>query len=172
MQLHPFASRRAARPSELAQALRAAALGLCLGPIGFVASAQADTSDQASRQRHFEIAPGPLGAALAEFASQAGITLPLQPQRVQGLRSRGLSGDADVDTGLSRLLEGTGLRASRQGDGLYVLRPVAEAEQPLKMDSSEIMGVRQDGLTEGTGSYTTGAMQTATKLNLSLRETP
>ncbi|MDF3841797.1 TonB-dependent siderophore receptor [Pseudomonas citronellolis] len=172
MQLHPFASRRAARPSELAQALRAAALGLCLGPISFVASAQADTVDQAGRQRHFEIAPGPLGAALAEFASQAGITLPLQPQRVQGLKSRGLSGDADVDTGLSRLLEGTGLRASRQGDGLYVLRPVAEAEQPLKMDSSEIMGARQDGLTEGTGSYTTGAMQTATKLNLSLRETP
>lgn len=172
MQLHPIAMSRVARPSELAKALRAAALGVSLGLIGFIAPVQADTFGQTSQQRHFQIAPGPLGAALAEFASQAGITLPLEPQSVQGLKSRGLNADIDVDTGLSQLLQDTGLRASRRGDGIYVLRPLSDGEQPLEMDSSEIRGARLDGPTEGTGSYTTGAMQTATKLPLSIRETP
>ena len=52
----------------------------------------------------------------------------------------------------------------------------AEAETPattLELGATEISGQQQLGTTtEGTQSYTTGAMATATKLPLTLRETP
>jgi outer membrane receptor for ferric coprogen and ferric-rhodotorulic acid len=52
----------------------------------------------------------------------------------------------------------------------------AEAETPattLELGATEISGQQQLGTTtEGTQSYTTGAMATVTKLPLTLRETP
>ncbi|KAF1067401.1 MAG: Fe(3+)-pyochelin receptor [Pseudomonas citronellolis] len=152
MPFHPITAPRAGQPSALAKALRAAALGVSLGAFGLATPALA--ADAGHVSRHFDIAAGPLGAVLAEFASQAGITLPLQPDLLQGLDSRGLVGDVEVQEGLRRLLDGTGLQAVDQGDGLYVLRP--RGEQPLELGSSEITGARLDGPTEGTGSYTTG----------------
>lgn len=51
----------------------------------------------------------------------------------------------------------------------------ADAEQPattLELGATEISGQQLSATTEGTQSYTTGTMATATKLPLTLRETP
>ncbi|WP_163028446.1 TonB-dependent receptor plug domain-containing protein, partial [Pseudomonas viridiflava] len=48
----------------------------------------------------------------------------------------------------------------------------AQATGTLELGATEISDDRLGTTTEGSGSYTTGVMQTATKLPLSMRETP
>lgn len=43
---------------------------------------------------------------------------------------------------------------------------------PLELDSTEVLAENLGTRTEGTGAYTTGAMSTATRLPLTIRETP
>jgi outer membrane receptor for ferric coprogen and ferric-rhodotorulic acid len=47
-----------------------------------------------------------------------------------------------------------------------------KAPAPLELGATEISGEQLGETTEGTQSYTTGAMATATKLPLTMRETP
>lgn len=156
--------------TAMAQALRVIIFGVALGAGHSYALAEQPAAQP--QVRHFDVAGGELSAVLAEYASQAGITLPIEPQRVQGLRSSGLQGDSSVAQGLQQLLRGTGLQAVAQGNGLYLLRPLANAGANLELDATNIDGRGLGMTTEQTGSYATGGTNTATRLNLSLRETP
>lgn len=53
-------------------------------------------------------------------------------------------------------------------------KPAAQAGdgETMILDALSINSTGLGQTTEGTGSYTTGAMQTATKLPLTMRETP
>ncbi|MEG2914724.1 MAG: TonB-dependent receptor plug domain-containing protein, partial [Pseudomonas sp.] len=53
-----------------------------------------------------------------------------------------------------------------------MLEKASESSDPLQLGATAIVGQELGEMTENTGSYTTGAMQTATKLPLTLRETP
>lgn len=128
----------------------------------------ATASEQA---RSYVIPAGPLDQALNLFASQAGILLSADARLTIGKRSPGLNGDYAVDEGLANLLAGTGLRAHSTG-GDYVLEVAMDGGDALELQSTTVRGVQLTDTTEGTGSYTTGETSTATKLNLSLRETP
>lgn len=160
------------QPSHLlARAIRGAALGLLVAGSSMASpTLLADTTAQ-QQNRHYSIAAGPLSAALTEFASQAGITLAIEPALVEGKQSSGLDADVSVEEGLNRLLRGSGLRATPQGGTAYTLYPAPEGTQ-LELDEVTITGRRLGATTEGTGSYTTGSTSTATKMNLSIRETP
>jgi outer membrane receptor for ferric coprogen and ferric-rhodotorulic acid len=156
----------------LARAVHAAALGLIIAG-GGLAAASLQAAEQGARQnRAYQVPAGNLSSALSDFASQAGITLPIEPGLVEGLRSPGLNAATSVQGGLQQLLQGTGLQASPQGNGLYLLMPQATAGTGLELGATSITGQGLAATTEHSGSYTTGTMQTATKLPLSLRETP
>ncbi|MEN5148827.1 TonB-dependent siderophore receptor [Pseudomonas orientalis] len=155
----------------LARTVHAAALGLMIAG-GSLCAASSHAAEPGARQsRTYQVPAGNLSRALAAFASQAGITLPIEPGVVEGLRSPGLNGATSVDGGLQQLLQGTGLQATAQGNGLYLLSPQV-AGATLELGATSITGQGLASTTENSGSYTTGAMQTATKLPLSLRETP
>lgn len=155
----------------LARAVHAAALGLMIAG-GSLATASLQAAEQAAQQsRAYQVPAGNLSSALSDFASQAGITLPIEPGLVEGLRSPGLDAATSVEGGLQQLLQGTGLQAAPQGNGLYLLTP-QEAGARLELGATSITGQGLAAATENSGSYTTGSMQTATKLPLSLRETP
>lgn len=155
----------------LARAVHAAALGLIIAGGSLTAAAPLAAEQGAQQSRAYQVPAGNLSSVLSTFASQAGITLPIEPGLVEGLRSPGLNAATSVDDGLQQLLRGTGLQASAQGNGLYLLTPqVADTTLELGATSITAQGLTQT--TENSGSYTTGAMQTATKLPLSLRETP
>ena len=156
---------KAVKTTILAHALRTAMLGAVASTVSLAAMA-----DQSVR--HFEVSGGALNAVLAEFASQAGITLPIEPGLVQGLSSGGLRGDVSVSEGLQQVLKGSGLQAVEQSNGLYLLRPLARHGQGVELGATTINSQGLGATTEQTGSYTTGATSTATKLNLTLRETP
>ncbi len=152
-------------PRPLSRSALALALqGILLASVA-VQAAQADS-------RHYELAAGPLEESLNRFAQAAGITLPFDPALVQGKRAPALRGDYEVQDGLSRLLDDSGLSVMRSASGNYLLVPRGGDSGALELGATNISGLNLGATTENSGSYTTGAMQTATKLPLSLRETP
>ncbi|MEN0035493.1 MAG: TonB-dependent siderophore receptor [Cellvibrio sp.] len=149
----------------LARALRSTSFSLLL--LGSLASSL--TLADTNQTRHYQIPAGSLSSALSEFASQAGITLSIEPVLVEGKNSMGLKADTDIDSGLNQLLQGSGLKAVKADDGTFSLQKAAEVGRLKTVKvSSNALG----DTTEGTRSYTTGNMNSATKLNLSIRETP
>ncbi|MGE8439928.1 MAG: TonB-dependent siderophore receptor [Pseudomonas palmensis] len=135
-----------------------------------LASAAAQAAEASSR--HYELAAGPLEESLNSFAQVAGISLPFDPALVQGKRAPALRGDYAVQDGLERLLAGSGLTVTRTASGNYLLTARSQSADALELGATTISGLGLGSTTEHSGSYTTGAMQTATKLPLSLRETP
>ena len=83
--------------------------------------------------RSYSIAAAPLGQALRQFASEAGILLSADASLTQGKNSPGLNASVSVSQGLQQLLTGTGLVAVVQNDGSYILQSAAAsaAQAPL-----------------------------------------
>lgn len=163
----------ATHPSRLTLAVRRALLAslLMASPLLLAPAAQAQPA--ASQQaRAYAIPAGPLDQALNRFASEAGILLSVNAQLTAGKRTVGLKGAFGIETGLSRLLSGTGLQAVVR-DGSYSLA-VSESQAALQLQDITVMGtiLGNNGITEDSYSYTTGSMRTAAKLPLSIRETP
>jgi outer membrane receptor for ferric coprogen and ferric-rhodotorulic acid len=125
----------------------------------------------ASQPPTFAIAAGPLGAVLSRFASDAGVVLSFDSGLTAGKQSAGLQGAYSVEQGFAQLLVGSNLALAANNDGSYSLVPQAGGGAL----SLGVTSINAEGLgltTENSGSYTTGATSTATKLPLSLRETP
>ncbi|WP_106802681.1 TonB-dependent siderophore receptor [Pseudomonas sp. S5D5] len=154
--------------SALALTLRSVLLaGVTSLPLASFA-VQAENVDR----RHYDLAGGPLDDSLNRFAQVAGISLPFDPALVQGKRAPALRGDYGVHEGLNRLLVDSGLAAIRTASGNYLLVARTRDSDALELGATTISGLSLGAATENSGSYTTGVMQTATKLPLSLRETP
>lgn len=112
----------------------------------------------------------PLAAALTEFGRQADVQVLYSPEIVAGQNSAAVMGSFSIEQGIAQLLRGTKVRYSLQGN-LLTLSPTADGNA-LELGTTNVHGTGLGASTEGTGSYTTGTMQTATKLPLTLRETP
>ncbi|WP_338001192.1 TonB-dependent siderophore receptor [Pseudomonas brassicae] len=76
-----------------------------------------------------------------------------------------------MDGGFAALLNGTGLRVLNTGDS-YVLSAAVDNGAMLELGATAINGQGLAAVTEHSGAYTTGATATATRLPLSLRQTP
>lgn len=160
-------------------AVQLAILALLGATAALPAGAQTAPAPAAADARSYDIPPGPLSPALSRFAGQAGVTLSADPALTDGLATTGLRGRHGVLDGFARLLEGTGLAVGQVGAQAFVLRraPAATAPAAAAAASSPLAEVtvtaNQLGeITEGTGSYTPGAIATATRLVLTPRETP
>ena len=154
----------------LVRAVRLALFGLPMVSLPLLTTLPGQAMAQAATQQ-FQIAAGPLGTTLSLFATRAGITLTFDARQTQGRQSAGLQGNYSVDEGLARLLSGSGLRAQRLGNGGYVLVPAGN-EGAVELGATSIDAQFLGETTEHSGSYTTGVTRTATKLPLSIRETP
>ncbi|MEG2877828.1 MAG: TonB-dependent siderophore receptor [Comamonas sp.] len=166
-------------PSALALAV--AQLG-AVTPLLLTAGA-AQAQAPAAPARSFDIPAGPLEDALNRFGQDAGLVLAFSPETVAGLRSAGLQGSHSVRSGLDALLQGTGVRALQQPNGVYVFQrqaaaaaPAAEAgaAAPTRSLAEIRVQARREasGTTEGTGSYTNQITSIASKSDQSFREIP
>ncbi len=151
----------------VAHAARLALLGWALATAAVHAAGPAQS---------YQIAPGPLGRALAEVAATSGVALSFDPALTQGRQSPALSGNHTPREALQRLLAGSGLGLVQRADGSYTLQRLP---QPQGKEGATLAEVRVEaqaehsGTTEGTGSYTQAERSTtATGLGLTLRETP
>ncbi len=171
-------------PSPVALAVLALALGF-MGSAPSLAIAQDAAQASGAGVADFRIAAGPLAPALRELASKSNIILSFTAEQTEGRRTPGVSGRHTVSSALAVLLSGTGLRAMQLDNGAFVLRadntpstsahpaPVAAASAPNTLPSVTVTETATgSNVTEGTHSYTTGSMSTATRLNLSIRDTP
>ncbi|MDC8757833.1 TonB-dependent siderophore receptor [Janthinobacterium fluminis] len=170
--LRPRSFAAAPAPRRAAVLVRGAMLALAATAFGAAASAHAAPPASAA-VKVYGIAAGPLSPALSSFAGSAGVNFSSDPALTAGLLTRGLQGSVSVAEGFARLLEGTSLQAVPQGADVFVLRksaPAASAAQALAPVTVTAQGLR--ATTEGAGSYTSGTMNTAMRLDLSVRDTP
>ena len=161
------------RLTPLARAIGSAVILLSLAQAPALAAASATAP--ASTQISFSVPPGELSAAIASFAIEAKVSVGAAAELLQGVRTPGLNGSYTVPQALARLLAGTGLEALPSGERSYVLRkagatspgaPIAATLDEVAVSSSAL----RDGTTEGKRGY--AGLTSATRLNLSLRETP
>lgn len=123
--------------------------------------------------RPFDVPAGPLGQVLSRYASQAGVVLSFEAGLTQGRQSAGLKGAYEVTQGFNLLLQGTGLAVQFLDSKTARLEVIPSHESSMALDNISVAGNQGLGATtEDSGSYTTGPMSTATKLPLSIRETP
>lgn len=156
-------------PTLLTRAVRLAVLSASLASLSGLALMPVQVMAQSLSA--YQIAPGPLGTALAQFGVQAGVTISFDTEQARHLTTAGLKGSYSIEDGLSRLLANSRLQAQRQNNGGYVL--VANStDDALELGTTQITSNQLGTVTEGTGSYTPGTIATATRLVLTPRETP
>ncbi|MDQ0121643.1 outer membrane receptor for ferric coprogen and ferric-rhodotorulic acid [Pseudomonas lini] len=111
----------------------------------------------------------PLSSALTELGMQTNLQILYSPDQVAGIKSRAVSGSLEPSQALAELLKGTGISFQINGNTVTL---VSGGGSSLQLGATTISGQALGLNTEDTGSYTTGATTTATKLPLTLRETP
>ncbi|WP_095632964.1 TonB-dependent receptor [Pseudomonas sp. PICF141] len=111
----------------------------------------------------------PLPQALQTLGQQTNLQIIYSPESIQNLRSSALNGRYQEDDSLNAMLKGTGIRHQRDGNTITLLAPATGSAMELAPTS--INGQRLGATTEGSNSYTTGAV-TIGKGEHSLRETP
>lgn len=147
--------------------------------------AHAQGADAATRD--FNIPAGDLATVLGRYSSQAGLQLVYSSDLVAGLKSAGVSGRMNAQEALARILSGTGLSSTMNGNSVTLLRVDAAGGERV-LGAVRVQGAQPDGLagativngvngsrdvtaTEGTGSYTTGALTVGGKSVSSIKET-
>lgn len=99
--------------------------------------------------RDYNIAPGPLGAALGSFTSQSGLLVSYDPELTRGRTAPALKGRYTVSEGIQRLLANAGLQLVPSSTGSYVLiaqraAPNAAAELSPTMVEAAAQGPEAD----------------------------
>src|SRR5450830_287756 len=147
-------------------------LAIALAAIGATPQLQAQTALAAEPLVSVSLPAQPLGTALNALARQASLQLMVRPDLVAGKQAPAMAGQLSARQALERLLAGTGLVAQVQGNDVIVREGTASAPEKTMAPVTVSAAQERDGTTEGRASYTTDAMQTATRLALSIRETP
>ena len=119
----------------------------------------------------YSIPAGSLAHALDQFADASGAVISFSHEAVAGLHSKGLHGNYALHQALAELLQGSGLQVQAAGDKRFMLVS-AEQDGAMELAATTVSSMALGATTEGTGSYTTGSVNTATGLRLSARETP
>ena len=158
------------KPGRLVSAVRFGMLAATAISAWPTVAAQLPVQQQAAT-RSFDIAAGSLTEVLGRFASAAGAAISFDARQTQGLQSPGLKGVFGVSDGFARILSGSGLQAEPQTNGTYVLRRIPSAGSALELGATTISGQTLGATTEGSGSYTTGAV-TIGKGQHALKDTP
>ncbi|XJC80866.1 TonB-dependent siderophore receptor (plasmid) [Delftia tsuruhatensis] len=111
----------------------------------------------------------PLSEALLKLAEQTQLQVFFSPSLVQGLSTTPIQGRMRPEDALRSLLQGSGLEYRRENNTITLSRPHTDATM---LDPVRVVG-RRLPVTEGSQTYAShGATTTATKLNMTLRETP
>ncbi|MGC1332690.1 TonB-dependent siderophore receptor [Pseudomonas sp.] len=153
-------------PLDLRAALLSAAVGVAALPIAVQAAEPGATQ---SADRTYSIAAGPLGEALNQFARQADITLAATPTLTQGKQSAGLQGNYSVQQGLSMLLAGSSLQATRADGARFVLQETQG--EAMTLPATDVRGFSLGNALGSTDGYNATHSQIATKTSTALLET-
>ncbi|KQZ78845.1 TonB-dependent siderophore receptor [Pseudomonas sp. Root562] len=156
----------------LSRAVHAALLGMALVvPLGMAIVAQPAWA-QTSTEAEFDIPPGPLGAALTQFAGTAGVTVSFEPASATGQSTAGLQGRYSVEAGLSQLLVGSKLQAVRHDNGSYSLLPLVGDGAALQLGATSISGAVVESAYGPVDGFVATRSATGTKTDTPILEIP
>ncbi|MFT4102399.1 MAG: TonB-dependent siderophore receptor [Burkholderiaceae bacterium] len=118
------------------------------------------------------IAAKPLGDALHELSRSTGVPIAFAPSLVAGKTAPAVTGTLTARQALTQLMVGSGLEAEQDGASI-VIRASTPKSSESSLPAVKVIGqLERDGTTEGSGSYRALYTNTATKFDLSPRETP
>ncbi|MGW9064285.1 TonB-dependent siderophore receptor [Achromobacter animicus] len=117
----------------------------------------------------FDLPAGSLDATLTEIARLTRTVVSYDPQLVRGLNAPAVQGVYTMDAALRVALAGSGLESTRAADGTLTLRR-APGAQTTTLAPVTVSGMLPPVDTSGT--YVVQVTNSATRLNLSPRETP
>lgn len=132
----------------------------------------------------YDIPAGQLSAALNRFAEASGVKLFYDASLTNGRSSPGLQGSFTAVEALSRLLAGSGLTFRQTGAGAYTLERAPQAAAgaialgPVRVEGEGDGSVAPRSFssdpdaTEGTGAYIGSRTTTASRMPLTVKETP
>jgi outer-membrane receptor for ferric coprogen and ferric-rhodotorulic acid len=153
--------------------LRSALLALPLLAVQSSLPAQSHAQSAQETIRNYDIPAGPLGAVLARFAAESGVTVQIDATLTDAKSSTGLQGSYAARQGLGKLLAESGLESVPAEGGLQLRRTRATGKGEVTLGAVAVTaGAYFEPASEKTGSYTVKKSSAATKLDLSLRETP
>ncbi|MFJ3486896.1 TonB-dependent siderophore receptor [Pseudomonas sp. NPDC090202] len=121
----------------------AAALAIALGTLVCNLPAQADDSGSVAT---YDIPAGPLTAQLARFAAASGVELVSAASLTDGRSGAALHGRYSTSAALAKMLQGSGITATQNADGSYILHAAPVGEINLGE-------VNINGSTENSVSY-------------------
>jgi iron complex outermembrane recepter protein len=157
---------------------RLSRLALTIAHLGLVPvlnlPAKAAEPASATTPRSYNIPAGPLEAALNRFGRETGILLSFPTGLAAGLQSPGLQGSHDANTGLARLLKGTGLAAQARPDGSFTLYKSVEtsSQEPTLAPITVRAGQQIEHASGPLIAYAATRSATATKTDTAIIETP
>jgi outer membrane receptor for ferric coprogen and ferric-rhodotorulic acid len=141
-----------------------------LGTLAMLPSAHGQTAATAAQQS-FSLTVQPLGQALNALARQSGVAISADAALIANHNAPALQGSMTLREALQRLLAGSGLIAVPTGSA-WTIRSAGVTDDGATLAPLTVTARADRSTTEDSGSYTTGSMQTATRLPLSIRETP
>lgn len=126
--------------------------------------AWAAVTELTQRQVDFDIKAQPLVSALLEFSAQTQVQVMSQGVDLANRQSAGITGRHTIAAALAQLLANTNLEYTTTAPNTIAIGPIPKAQSVSGLDADHEVIV--------TGSYTTQSMNSATGLNMTLRETP
>lgn len=120
----------------------------------------------------FDLPAAPLHDTLSRISLQSGRTISASAELVSGKQAAPVRGALDAEAAARQALAGTGLELVVTRAGALTVRPLPPAGAVTSLEPVLVTGSTVIPASEGTGSYTVPESASATRLRLSLRETP
>ncbi len=180
------------RPFFLTMSCSARALSVALTASTAMLPATAHAQAGAA-ERSFDIPAGPLAEALQAFSRRSGVQLVYSSELVAGKASQGARGTMSDAQALAQLLSGTGYTGSLSGNTATISAIAAAGEGERVTGAVRVEGVqgspyfggagqaagvngingsRDITATEGTGSFTSGALTVGSKMPQAMKDIP
>lgn len=140
---------------------------------GITSTAVAQPAENPSSTSAINLPAQGLQETLNALSRQFGTGIGAETSLLQNKTAPALQGSYSLQQALNTILPSNGLRAVRSGTAWTVVAAPTSSNTNNSLPEVVITAEADtSGTTEGTGSYTTRSTNTATGLNLSLRETP
>ena len=122
--------------------------------------------------QNFSIKAQSLQEAIQSISKKAKIPFIVDAVLLKGKTSKSIKNIEGLQNALNKLLEKSGLKASIE-DGAIIIKQIIIIKNTYSSNLGEVEVIERSGnITEKSGSYTISSMNSATKMNLSILDTP
>lgn len=159
-----------------------AAIAALMMTTGMVVATMAVPAHAQEAARTFDISAQPLANALTAFGQQSGLQVSAQGPLVEGRTSSAVRGTMPPLQALSQMLAGTGLTFRIVGSTVTLAAAPVSSDGAIQLGAVRVAGGGGGGgsraissdpdTTENSGSYKPATSATASRMPLTIRETP